>query len=82
VWEAWEDPRTHYPGDPTDVLDAAGFTDPAPVAIPEITTTRTESIEMDERLDWTGGTWRDDGPDHADLPPETDDTVSLADLDL
>jgi hypothetical protein len=80
AWEAWEDPRTHYPGDPTDVLDAAGFTDPAPT--PEITTTRTESIEMDERLDSTGVTWTHAGPGQPDLPPETNDPVSLADLDL
>jgi hypothetical protein len=77
-----DDPRTHHPGDPTDVLDAAGFTDTAPVAIPEITMTRAESIEMDERLDPTGGTWTDDGSHHPDLPPETNDTVSLPDLDL
>jgi hypothetical protein len=82
MWEAWEDPRIHYPGDPTDILDSAGFTDPAPVAIPDITNTRTESVEMDERLESTGGTWKDDGPDHPDLPLETNDTVSLADLDL
>jgi hypothetical protein len=37
---------------------------------------------MDEGLDPTGGTSTHDGPDHPDLPPETNDTVSLADLDL
>jgi hypothetical protein len=37
---------------------------------------------MDERLDPTGLTWTHDGPDHPDLTPETNDIVSLADLDL
>jgi len=26
-WQTWDDPRTYYPGDPTDVLDAGEFAD-------------------------------------------------------
>jgi hypothetical protein len=79
-WEAWDDPRTDYPGDPTDVLDPAGFTDPVPIE--EITATRTEPIEMDEQLDARMDAWADHGPNHAALLPDSDDIVPLADLDL
>jgi hypothetical protein len=82
TWEAWDDPRVDYPGDPTDVLDAAGFTDPAPVTADEITATRTDAIEMDARLDAGGETWVEYGPNYPGLELDTDDAVPLADLDL
>jgi hypothetical protein len=82
TWETWDDPRTDYPGDPTDVLDPAGFTDPADVAVEEMTTTRTEAIEMDQRFDARTDNWVDDGTDYPGLPPDSDDTVPVADLDF
>jgi hypothetical protein len=82
TWEAWDDPRADYPGDPTDVLDPAGFTDPAPMAVGEITMTRTEAIEMDERLDARRDTWVEYAPNYPCVQPDSDDTVPLADLDF
>jgi hypothetical protein len=82
TWEAWDDPRSDYPGDPIDVLDPAGFSDPAPTVVEEIASSRTEPIEMDERLDTRIDTWVDDPADHQAALPATDDKVALADLDL
>jgi hypothetical protein len=82
TWEGWDDPRANYHRDPKDVLDPAGFTDLAPVAADEITATRTDAIEMDERLDAGRDTWVEYGPNYPGLQPDTDDTVPLADLDL
>lgn len=86
TWEAWDDPRTHYAGDPADVLDAAGFTDPAPVSasLREFTSHSTESVEMDERHD--ANVDLDVDPDLAvngiDRPPERCEPVPIADLGL
>jgi hypothetical protein len=33
AWEEWDDPRRHYLGPPTDVLDPAGHTDPNPATL-------------------------------------------------
>jgi hypothetical protein len=60
-WEAWDDPRPYYPGSPRDVLDSAGFTDPAPVVLQDITTP-AKMIEVDDQLDSTADTWVDYGP--------------------
>jgi hypothetical protein len=53
AWEAWDDPRDHYPGEPIDVLDAGGFTDPSPtpaIVVVEMAAV-TDSVEFDERTD-------------------------------
>jgi hypothetical protein len=60
AWEAWDDPRSDYPGSPRDVLDPAGFTDPAPV-LPDVTTP-AKIIEVDDRLESSTDTWVDYGP--------------------
>jgi hypothetical protein len=82
TWEAWDDPRADYPGDPTDVLDPAGYTVPAVARVDELTTTRTEAIEMDERIDAPTDSWIAHGPNDPRPLPHTDDSVSFADLDL
>jgi hypothetical protein len=74
--------RADYPGVPTDVLDPAGFTDPAPAVVEEITTTRADPVEMDERIDARTDYWVDHGTDYPGLPPDSNDTVPLADLDF
>lgn len=53
TWEAWDDPRADYPGNPTDVLDTAGFSDPADASASVLRPTSggTEPVEMDERHD-------------------------------
>jgi hypothetical protein len=58
AWEEWDDPRRHYPGPATDVLDPGQFTDPDPApqlrVVEEIPGADTsEAVEMDERPDPT-----------------------------
>jgi hypothetical protein len=56
TWEEWDDPRRHYPGPPTDVLDPAGHTDPNPTT-PHLQVTNDDAcgvpgpVEFDERSD-------------------------------
>jgi hypothetical protein len=56
AWEEWDNPRRHYPGPPTDVLDPAGHTDPNPTphvhAITDDDLSRIPGpVEFDERRD-------------------------------
>jgi hypothetical protein len=50
--------------------------------VDELTTTRTEAIEMDERIDAPTDSWIAHGPNDPRPLPHTDDSVSFADLDL
>ena len=55
-WEEWDDPRRHYPGSPTDVLDPGQFTDPNPapqLRIVDDATDIPEAVDFDERPDPT-----------------------------
>jgi DNA-binding Xre family transcriptional regulator len=79
AWEAWDDPRADYPGSPQDVLDPAGFSDPAPVVIQDLTI-RAETVEIDDQLESSPDTWVDYGPDSPDVLSVTDYAPPMSEL--
>lgn len=82
TWEAWDDPRSDYPGAPVDVLDAAGFTDPERERV-QVTTDVTDSVEIDERQDPNVVLMVNDGGADVLEPSDTaHEPVPFADLDL
>jgi hypothetical protein len=81
TWEAWDDPRADYPGHPQDVLDPAGFTDPAPDGSQDLTTL-ADTIEIADQLEASTDTWVDYRPDSPDAVSDTDYAPPMSELDV